>query len=78
MRLFYTSNNKNYRQHNSFRRSFSRNNQNFKNKNYNKKMNPLNNEGDKDATFVGRNFIWEKTVLMQQKTIIMIYNYMNN
>ena len=41
-------------------------------------MNPLNNKGDKDATFVGRNFIWEKTVPMQQKTIIMIYNYMNN
>ena len=43
--VFYTSKNKNYRQH-SYRRSFNRNNQNFKNKNYNKKTNPRNNKGE--------------------------------
>ena len=63
MRLFYTSNNKNYRQHNSFRRSFSRNNQNFKNKNYNKKMNPLNNKGEISRCHFGwSKFHWEKAI----------------
>ena len=59
--VFYTSKNKNYRQHNSFRGSFSRNNQNFKNKNYNKKMNPLNNKGEiSRCNFCGSKFHLEK------------------
>ena len=76
--VFYTSKNMNYRQHNSFRGSFSRNNQNFKNKNYNKKMNHLIIKGKfQDATFVGQKFIGKKIVQMSQKNI-MIYDYMNN
>ena len=62
--VFYTSKNKNYRQH-SYRGSFNGNNQNFKNKNYNKKMNPLNNKGEiSRCNFGGSISHWEKTVQM--------------
>ena len=77
--VFYTSKNKNYRQHNSFRGSFSRNKKNFENRNYNKKMNSLNNKGEiSRCNFCGSKFRWEKTVQMLQKNIVMIYDYMNN
>ena len=57
--VFYTSRNKNYRQQNSFRGSFSRNNQNFKNKNYNKKMNRLKGKISR-CNFCGSKFHWEE------------------
>ena len=61
MKYFIHQKNKNYRQHNSYRGSFSRNDQNFENKNYNKKMNPLNNKGEiSRCNFCGSKFHWWK------------------
>ena len=66
--VFYTSKNKNYRQHNSYRGSFSRNDENFENKNYNKKINPLNNKGEiSRCNFCGSKFHWERLSRCRRK-----------